>query len=482
MAADKTLKLPEPDADKRRIAAENFARAEQVRATQNFDYAISLLKICCQMDPANFLYRHALRKTQKEKYKNNLRGSAFAFFSTSGLKAKMKSAKSNGNYLKAIEIGEEILTKNPWDLGAQMDMAEAFDKLELLDLAIFNLDQARQKYPKNATLNRALARLFEKKGEFTAAVKLWHLVLEVDKRDVEAQHKTKDLLASDTIKRGGYDAAMSPATAGKSYGAAGQTNEAEVVPQDRMTREAAEIQKRITADPTEPTLYVQLAKLFRRNGADDRARATLQQGLGPTGNHFALQLELSELDLLPMRKNLEEIEARLKKIKNRSPDDEEDLDGPTEEDLTKQRTKLLREILAREAEMYRTRADRYPADLSHRLELGLRLYRLDKPDEAVAEFQQARRDEKLKAKASLHLGQCFRRKKNSKLAERNFEEALQAAGGDEATKKEALYQLAAIAAENGDLNKAVEMGQELANLDFNYKGISKLLEEWESKT
>ena len=76
---------------------------------------------------------------------------------------------------------------------------------------------------------------------------------------------------------------------------------------------------RIEADPTEPALYVQLAGVYRRHNQPDRARAVLQQGLGPTGNAFQLQLELMELDLAPVRKNLELAEARIQRLKEKLP-------------------------------------------------------------------------------------------------------------------------------------------------------------------
>src|SRR5205807_269634 len=103
-----------------------------------------------------------------------------------------------------LEHGEQVLCRNPWDLGTQMDMAEAFDALGLNDLAVFTLDQARQKYPKDATLNRALARLFEKRGDYQKAIILWQLVKDTNPTDVEAAHKAKDLAASETIQRGQY--------------------------------------------------------------------------------------------------------------------------------------------------------------------------------------------------------------------------------------------------------------------------------------
>src|SRR4029077_14213716 len=150
-SADQQLTV---SAESRRIAAERFDRANQVSASGNFDYAIQLLLTCCKLDPANFLFRQTLRRTQKAKYKNNLRGSRLAFLTTIRLRARLKGAKRAREYLKVLEAGELILSKNPWDVGAQMDMAEAADALGLIDHAVFFLDQARQKSPKDATLNR----------------------------------------------------------------------------------------------------------------------------------------------------------------------------------------------------------------------------------------------------------------------------------------------------------------------------------------
>jgi tetratricopeptide (TPR) repeat protein len=477
MAARTTPSVPAPTPDQRRIAVENFERARQVLQTGNHDYGISLLLTCCKLDPANLQFRSALRRAQKDKFGNNLRGSRFAFLTTGRHKAKMKAAKAGRDHLKVLEHGEVVLSKNPWDLGTQMDMAEAFDALGLLDLAVFTLDQARQKYPKDPTLNRALARLFEKRGDFQKAIVLWQLVREADPRDVEAAHKAKDLAASETIARGQYEGV---AAGSKESPALGRIESRETEKQDKLTRDTAPLLKRIEADPTEPSLYLQLAAIYRRHNQEDRARATLQQGLGPTGNHFSLQLELMELELLPFKRNLELTDAKLKELKAQG--EEAADEGPTEEDLLKARAKLVKEITAREVDLLRTKADRFPGDLSHRLELGVKLMKADKVEEAIAELQQARRDEKLKGRAAMYLGACFRKRNNWRLAQRNFEEAIQALPAtDEAAKKEVLFQLATGSAEHGDLARAIELGSDLANLDYGYKNIGQLLDEWQTR-
>jgi tetratricopeptide (TPR) repeat protein len=477
MAARSTPSVPTPTADQRRIAVENFERARQVLLTGNYDYAINLLLTCCRLDPTSLQFRQALRRAQKDKFGNNLRGSRFGFLTTGRHKAKVKAAKASRDYLKVLEHGEVVLSKNPWDLGTQMDMAEAFDALGLLDLAVFTLDQARQKYPKDPTLNRALARLFEKRGDFQKAIALWQLVREADPRDVEAAHKAKDLAASETIARGQYEGV---ASGSKESPVLGRIETREAEKQDKLTRDTAPLLKRIEADPTEPSLYLQLAGVYRRHNQEDRARATLQQGLGPTGNHFSLQLELLELELLPFRRNLEAIDAKLKELKEQGEDAPDD--GPTEEELVKTRAKVIKEIAAREVEILRTKADRFPGELSHRLELGVRLLKADKVEEAIAELQQARRDEKLKGRAAMWLGACFRKRNNWRLAQRNFEEALQTLpASDESARKEVLFQLATGSAEHGELARAIELGSDLANLDYGYKNIGKLLDEWQTR-
>lgn len=476
--------VPAPTAEQRRIAQDSFAKAKETAADGGYDYAIDLLLTCCKLDPANFHYRKTLRDTQKAKFGNNLRGSRFAFLTSQKWKTKLKLAKRNREYLKALEHGEQVLCRNPWDLGAQMDMAEAFDALGLSDLAVFTLDQARQKYPKDATLNRALARLFEKRGDFQKAMILWQLVREAAPSDVEAAHKAKDLAASATIQKGQYE---ETAKGTKESPVLGRIEKAATDKADKLTRETGPLLTRIAADPTEPSLYLQLAAVYRKAGQEDRARATLQQGLGPTGGNFQIQLELMSLDLAPLRKNYDQAEARLKKLKEKSrakPDDTPDAgdEEMSESELTSLRSKLAKEIITREIEMFRVKADRFPNELTHRIELGTRLLKVDLVDEAIAELQQARRDDRLKWKAALLLGMCFKKRNNWRLAQRNFEEGLAAAPPeDEATRKELLYQLATGSAENGDLQRAVDLGHELANLDFAFKNIGKLLDEWHDR-
>src|SRR5262249_31157376 len=211
MADNDVRTLPPVSPEHRRVAAGQFERANQVIATGNYDYGIQLLLTCCKLDPANLIYRQALRQTEKTKYKNNLRGSRMAFLTNTAAKARVKSALRSRDFARVLEMGEEVLVRNPWDVSAQLAMAEAAGGLGLWDMAVWTLEQARQRDPTDITVNKALANLYEQRGNFTQAITLWEMIRKKDPKDVEAQRKGKDLAASDTIARGRYQEVINTA-------------------------------------------------------------------------------------------------------------------------------------------------------------------------------------------------------------------------------------------------------------------------------
>jgi len=262
------------------LAAERFTRANQVAGRGDHDYAIQLLLACCKMDPSHLVYRHTLRRTQKARLDNNRRGSPFAAIRNIIPKARLKRALRSGDFLRVLELGEEILVRNPWDLRTQMQMAVAADSLAMLDMAVWMLEQARHRDGRNTNLCRALARLYEKRGNFASAIALWDQVRQTEPLDVEARHKIKELAASETISRGGYGREIpsdgaenieSPTNA--TYDSVTDDQTA-VAPTDRAAREAAPLLAKIAETPADPTNYLQLALVYSRAGrAEENPRS-----------------------------------------------------------------------------------------------------------------------------------------------------------------------------------------------------------------
>jgi hypothetical protein len=188
-----------------RAALGQFERANQVIAVHDYDYAIHLLLSCCKLDPANLVYRQFLRRLEKALFQNHLRSTRNAWWRTLPAKIMLESAWKAKNYLRVIEYGERILVRNPWDRRAQMIMAEAAEALGLTNLAMWILEQAWQKESHTPALNRALARLYEKRGHLPQAIALWKLMLRENPDDGEAQWQLNDLGARETLMRGQYE-------------------------------------------------------------------------------------------------------------------------------------------------------------------------------------------------------------------------------------------------------------------------------------
>jgi serine/threonine protein kinase len=196
--------LPALSLEHQRAAAGQYERASQVIAKGDYDYGIQLLLSCTRLDPGRLTYRQMLRQTEKRKYGDNQRGSWLAWLRALPLRGRLKRARRAGDHLRVLSLGEDVLLHNPWDVPTQLVMAHAADRLGLLDLGIWVLEEARRHDPQNVAINRPLARLHEKRGRLSEAVALWELVRKADPADDEAFQKVNDLAAKETIQRGRY--------------------------------------------------------------------------------------------------------------------------------------------------------------------------------------------------------------------------------------------------------------------------------------
>ncbi|HZZ82770.1 MAG TPA: tetratricopeptide repeat protein [Gemmataceae bacterium] len=465
---------PKLTPDQRRAAAGQFERARQVLKGGDYDYCLQLLLACCKIDPANLIYRQELRQTQRAKYGNNQKGQPLAIVRSLWGRLRLKQIMLKGNYLEALVLAEQILMRNPWDLGTHLVMAQAFEELEMHDHALWTLEQIRPTNAQNPSVNRPLARLYERRGNFNQAIALWELVRKADPSDVEAQRKGKDLAASATIAKGKYEDvlkgdALSP-QAEKETATDQPVLPADVTTEDRHPREVANLLEKIKANPKNANAHLHLSNLYRKAEQFDKAKETLQKAMPLTGNSFDIAQELFDLDIEPFRRDLAVTEERLRQ-------------KPGDKELQQIRAGLIKEINTRELEFHRRRSDRYPTDMAARFEMGLRLQRGGQLDEAIKELQAVRSDPRHHGKALFYLGLCFLARNNWRLAQRNFEEALKQLGaGDAVLQKEAMFHLAEGYARTGELERALELGSDLANLDYSYRNIGALLEEWQTRT
>src|SRR5262249_45244226 len=160
-----------------------------VLASDNFEYALPLLLTCCQLDPTDLTYRAALRQAQLRKQAAAPVSRWIAWAKSLGPRRALKRAKKAADHLKILQVGEELLTLLPQELPIHLDMAEAAEACRFYRLALWLLQQARELDPRSQPVNRALALLHEKFGDFATASALWEGVCQADPNNVEAHRK-----------------------------------------------------------------------------------------------------------------------------------------------------------------------------------------------------------------------------------------------------------------------------------------------------
>jgi tetratricopeptide (TPR) repeat protein len=192
-------------AKQRQAALGQFERANHVIALRGYDYGIHLLLSCCRLDPANLIYRQFLRRLEKFLFQNKLRSNRLSWLTTLPAKFLFQAAWKSRQYLKVIEYGERILVRDPWDIKTQMIMAEAAEYLGLTNLAMWILEQAWQSDSHTRALNRALERLYEKRGHYAQAISILKLMIRENPDDGEALGRLQNLAAEDTLVRGQYE-------------------------------------------------------------------------------------------------------------------------------------------------------------------------------------------------------------------------------------------------------------------------------------
>lgn len=473
-----------------RAAVDSFKHAETVLARGDYDYAIRLLRDCCQLDPLNLRYRQALRSAEKKKCDDSPRGAPSTFFTTVLPRLRMKIARWCGNHKAVLDYAERVLAVNPCDISAHLALADAFDHLEASVQAVWALEEGRRQCPDNLRILRSLALLSERLERYKAAIALWEMVRKAHPRNTEAPDKIRALSAKQLIVKmaeSGQPEAKADAETKQDHAPLPPTDTHTPLPAEpqaaaaeappaarpqapaltgRVAQEAAKLRARIEADPSSPQGYLELAGHYRRADRLDMAAEVLRVGREPTNHDFEVVMELADIDTERLRRALTQVSERL-------------AERPDDEDLAGKRDRLLEMINTRELDWYRKKLERNPTQHAYSLELGVRLYRARQHKEALPHLQAAGAVPAQRVRALLHIGYCFKEMGNWDLARRALEDGLKELPREDMTlRREFLFELARGSAEQGDLTTAVERGNELAFLDFNYRSIGELLEEW----
>jgi tetratricopeptide (TPR) repeat protein len=445
----------------RRRLQQCFEHATRSSSKGDYEYANKMFTQCVIGDPGNLIYLQSFLGNLQRKYNNNKKGGKLAALKGAGTKATIKKTSVKKDWEGLIKAGCEMLALNPWDTSTLLAMAHACEELGHDDCELFYLRSALDANPKDAEINRRAGLALERLGQFDQAISCWHRVQQAKPSDDEAQRMIANLTVSKTIQQGGYEKKVAGAEEPEAADEAAtghKVSAAQLTPQQKL-------QQAIARDPENIANYLELADLNARDDRFDDARRVLKQALDVSGGgDLTVRERLEDVELQHGRRQVEIAERRAAQEK-------------TDEAVVLLK-RIKAEVNQRELEIFAARCERSPSNTSLQYELGVRLKRAGKYNEAIQTLQAARGDVKRKAVVLTELGECFQYIKQYKLAMNNYEHAVEATSDREpSTRKLALYRAGVLAMGLKDWPAAEKYLTELAELDFAYKDVAERLDK-----
>jgi tetratricopeptide (TPR) repeat protein len=474
--------MPFPsDPKKQKIATVLFSKGSAALKANQLDYAIDCYLKCVKLAPGNLEYRKHLRATEMKKYNNDGKGASGAGLRSSGARMSLKIARTRKKWVDVVEAAEDILQLNPWDVDASLEICAAIKEIGDEDEIGYWVAQSACAANKDrADAFRTMAYFAEQLGRFNEAIVALEQVKKLDPADAEVPMKIRQLAASSTIKRGGYEDEGSPGEEGAGE-EGGESKKAEKqspvirpaapppeTDEEKAKREIKEAEEKVAAEPTVVLNYVNLGNLYRQHNDLDGAAKAYDRGYKST-NDTELRQRFLEVRIDQFKAREADGMALLEKIKD---------DKDRRKMIEKQIDQVAKARLKAEVEVNRIRVQYKPDDYAAWVEMGKLQYDLGEYDEAIKSLQRGRSDMRKKWEAQMYLGLCFWQKKNFPLAEKNLSDALPLVPPrDEEGKKKLYYYRGRVAEDGGDKSLAVECYNEVAAIDYGFMDVADRLDK-----
>lgn len=443
--------MPEISQAKRKRLQQLFDHATLQNKQKNYDYAAELLTQCVVGEPGNVAYVQLFFDNLRSKYQNNKKGNGMAFLKTMGPRGAIKKAVAKKDWLTVLDTGLKALFWNPWDTQILTALAKASQEVGFVDSPLLYLKMALEANPKDVSINRVCAFMLEDLGRDNDAFQCWRRISEVRQDDEEAQSNMSRLMVKKTIGGSGPSTKnVKPKTIVRTTTKQGTTEE--------MTLEER-LERQIREQPKDPAKYSELADIYIQNEDYAKVIDVLTRALNSCGEIEGMRDKLEDAQIRKMRQDLLKLEEK---------------QGRASEEWKKARQAMNDE----EMRIWENRCQRYPNNLAFKYDLGVRYQIAKRYDDAIKQFQIAKREPRRTGLCALALGQCFQQIKQYRLAMASYQEAIEKTPDREAdTKKKAYYLAGKLAMGLKQLDQADKFLTQLADMEYGYRDVSQLLEE-----
>ena len=170
-------------------------RAKTAAQSKNYDYAITLLQATLKDEPLFLEGRQRLRAVEIQKYE-----------ATGNFARQMTSVKMTGGLIKfssgkktpeeQLIQAEEILAQDPYNLKANVMIAEAGAALGYPEFKCFAYETLAKGKPTDKAVLNTLAEAYMEAKDAAKAEKTYERILEIDPRDGDALSGLKNASAA----------------------------------------------------------------------------------------------------------------------------------------------------------------------------------------------------------------------------------------------------------------------------------------------
>ena len=449
---------------------EQFDKAKQAFDRDNLDYAVTLLENVLKNAPSCYEAREVLRATQVKRHAGKK-----GFF-----KKVLDTASSSSSLAKAqialrthpeesLAVCESILSNNPNSIAAHKTLAQAAVACGFPQTAVLSLEIAHRNLSSDKEIALKLSEALILAGNTLRAEDILKELAAQNPRNPEILQALKDASAKRSLGDGGYEklaegsGTFRDILKDKNEAARLEEREKTTKSKDSLRRLVAECREKLARNPGNPPLLRQLAEIYREAGDWEQSLplfeqlSASEQGADPEIHRILAELKLAQFDAEANR-----------------------LD-PADPNYQAKRQDLLRRKELCDFENCRSLAERFPTDLSLRLELGRRYLKQGKTTEAIKEFQRAQASAHLKTRAQRLLAECFCHRGMLDLAERTLQSAVKDKPELDDEKKELLYDLGVVLEKSGKSAEAIEQFKRIYEIDISFKDVANKVDQYYSK-
>lgn len=446
-----------------------FRRARAAVDGGNYDYAIELFREMLRIEPNHINARVALRGCARKRFDEKGGVGAKIAGVLKGIVPYLRTFLAAGKPNSAIEACEDYLMNDPYNTHVLVKEGRAARKAGHFDLAVLLFEDMRQRNPGYVRALRELGQIHEDDlNEPHKALPYYRQIMQLAPSDSIANKKVKDLEARCHMEDQQITADSSFTDHIKDKDKQKELMEKDsedyvVRGDDQIDTEVKKLQEKIKEEGDSAPHYMRMAQLFGQKKDYKKQIAAYQKVIEIDPKHFEARAKIGDTKLSIGEQRLEEMRAKLAA----NPD----------EGLKAKIEAGEKELAAFAVKEYTWRVDAHPTDLALKTDFGDTLRAAGKIDEAIAEFQKAMEDIRIRTRCRTALGECFMDKNQWKLGLSQFEQIVDTFTflNDEA--KHVHYCIGVCAENLADKEKALHHYEQIYESDIKFRDVAKKIED-----